>query len=43
MVPDSFPHLFWGYAVIWFVFGVYFASLGMRLRKLEKRVEKRKK
>ncbi len=43
MVPDSFPHLFWGYAIIWFIFGAYFASIGIRLNKLEKRINSKKK
>ncbi|MBX7142894.1 MAG: CcmD family protein [Oligoflexia bacterium] len=36
-VPDTFPSLFWGYAVIWCLLGAYIVSLGFRLRRLERK------
>lgn len=38
-IPDTYPSLFYGYAVIWLIFGVYILSLGLRLSKLEKKNE----
>lgn len=36
-VPNTFPHLFWGYTVIWVLLCVYIVSLGFRVSKLEKK------
>ena len=35
-VPDTFPWMFLGYAVLWGVMVVYLLSLGIRLRTLER-------
>lgn len=35
-VPNTFPSLFWGYAVIWVLLGGYIFSLGRRLAKIER-------
>jgi CcmD family protein len=35
-VPNTFPSLFWGYAVIWVLLGAYIFSLGRRLGKIER-------
>lgn len=37
-VPDTFPALFWAYAFIWALLGIYIISLGIRLARIEKKV-----
>ena len=38
-VPNTFPSLFAGYAVIWTLLIVYVFRLGSRLSRLEKQTE----
>jgi hypothetical protein len=38
-IPDTYPSLFYGYAVMWGIFGLYLLSLGIRLSALEKKNE----
>ena len=35
--PDTYVDLFFGYTVIWLILGIYILTLGVRLKKLEKR------
>jgi CcmD family protein len=37
-MPDSYPSLFIGYAVIWAIMIVYLASLGRRVSRLESKL-----
>ena len=37
-VPDTFPTLLFAYSVIWGLLVLYFVYLGMRLRRLERRL-----
>ena len=39
MVPDTFPSLFQGYLVVWLLLLGYVLCLGLRLRKIEKKLE----
>lgn len=39
MTPDTFPSLFWSYTAVWVVLGVYILSLGVRLRKVERKLD----
>jgi CcmD family protein len=38
MTPDTFPALFWSYTAVWVILGVFILSLGVRLRKVEKKL-----
>lgn len=39
VVPNTFPALFQGYTVIWALIVVYAASLGVRLRRIERKLQ----
>ena len=41
MVPDTFPSMFWGYLVFWGLLALYIVSLGVRLRRIEKKLSER--
>ena len=41
MVPDTFPSMFWGYVIVWGLLAGYIVSLGMRLRRVEKKLEEK--
>jgi len=41
MVPDTFPSLFAGYAVLWVILLAYVGRLGWKIAKLEKRSERK--
>ncbi len=36
--PDTFPSLFAGCLVFWGILGAYLVSLGIRIRRIEKRL-----
>lgn len=38
-VPNTFPALFQVYSIVWGLLVVYIVSIGVRLRRLEKRLE----
>jgi len=38
-VPDTFPWMFLGYAVLWGLMVMYLLSLGARLRRVERDIE----
>jgi CcmD family protein len=38
-VPNTFPALFQGYSVVWGLLVVYIVSLGVRLKRVEKRLQ----
>ena len=38
-VPNTFPSLFAGYTAIWLILCIYIASLGLRLSRLERRLD----
>lgn len=40
-MPDSFPYLFYGYAVIWLIFGIFLSSLVCRMRRVEKKLSEK--
>ena len=37
-VPNTFPALFQAYSIVWGLLVVYIISLGVRLRKVERRL-----
>jgi CcmD family protein len=39
---DTYPALFWGYAVMWLLIVLYTLSLGRRMAKVEERLRSRK-
>jgi len=41
-VPNTFPDLFVGYAVLWSVIAFYVWSLGLRLKALQRALEDKK-
>ncbi|MFM1848412.1 MAG: hypothetical protein RL417_1886 [Pseudomonadota bacterium] len=40
-VPNTFPALFQAYSIVWGLLVVYIVSIGVRLRRIEKRLEGR--
>lgn len=40
MTPDTLPWLFWSYTAIWVIVVLYVLSLGLRLSKIEKDLER---
>jgi CcmD family protein len=43
MTPDTFPSLFWSYTVVWGVLAAYIISLGVRVSRVEKRLQEKKR
>jgi CcmD family protein len=41
-MADTYPSLFWGYLAIWLLLSCYILFLGLRLRKAEKDLQKRR-
>jgi len=39
-VPNTFPALFQAYSIVWGLLVVYIVSIGVRLGRLEKRLER---
>jgi CcmD family protein len=40
-VPNTFPALFQAYTVVWGLLVVYIVSIGVRLRRIERRLAER--
>ena len=40
-VPNTFPALFQAYSIVWGLLVIYIVSIGVRLRRIEKRLEER--
>lgn len=41
MTPDTFPSLFWSYTVVWGVLSAYIISLGVRISRVERRLNEK--
>jgi len=41
-VPNTFPSLFWAYAVVWGLLSLYIVYLGIRVGRLSKEIENKK-
>lgn len=40
-METTYPDLFWGYSIIWLLIGAYVLSLGIRLSRIEKKLNEK--
>jgi CcmD family protein len=38
MTVDTYPDLFWAYTAVWAILAIYIASLGARLKRIERSI-----
>ena len=41
-MEQHFPYLFWAYAIIWTLMAGYLISLGVRMRRIQRQIERLK-